>query len=147
APGSRARFQAGRPRGSPRSPDARPRSAAPGARAAQASEWSGASATASHSTAPRSPPGRGCASRGSSSAPSGPGLVPPPLLPRFGQRVHRVVVLVAALERVRIRELDAGPVVFGPVGDAVLPVVLGDLVNPALSDERHVTDDAWGREA
>ena len=49
-------------RGSPRTRAARPRSGAPVARAAPPSGWSGASATASRPTAPRSPRGRGCAS-------------------------------------------------------------------------------------
>ena len=43
--------------------------------------------------------------------------------------------------------LDAGEIVLGPVGDATLAVVAGDLVYPPFPEIRHVTDDARGGES
>src|SRR5205823_3018601 len=73
-------------------------------------------------------------------------LLPPPALPGFGQQVDGIVVLVLARQRLRIVLLDPGPVVLRPVGDALLVVVLRDLVHPALPHEGYVADDARGGE-
>src|SRR5690606_9365514 len=70
-------------------------------------------------------------------------LAPPPLA-RFRQRRHRVVVRVAATQRLRIVVLDAGAVVLRPVRDAAFTVVLGDLMHPPFTDVRHVAHDARG---
>ena len=101
-----------------------------------------------------SPRGRGCAPvRPSASVALFGGLqasaacCAPPLLAGLGQRVDRVVVLVLRGRAPRVRQLDAGAVVLRPVRDALLAVVLGDLVHPALPDEGHVADDARRREA
>src|SRR5919204_5307100 len=64
-------------------------------------------------------------------------LRPPPCLARFGQHVDRVVVGVLAGERQLVVGLDGGAVVLRPVRDAVVGVVPGYLVHPALADVRH----------
>src|SRR5437899_4644618 len=75
------------------------------------------------------------------------GVLLPPVLPLGGQGVDRVVVLVGAVQRLRVLLLDPGPVVLLPVGDAAHLVVLAELVHPALPDVRDVADDAGGRES
>src|SRR5688572_9311178 len=70
----------------------------------------------------------------------------PPLLAGGGEGVDRVVVLVRPRQRLWIRGLDGGAVVLGPVRDAALGVVVGELVDPSLADERDVADDPRRRE-
>src|SRR5207245_9136569 len=74
-------------------------------------------------------------------------LLPPPPLPRLRQQVDRIVVLVPARHRLGVVLLDPGPVVFRPVRDALFPIVLRELVDPALAHVGHVADDARRREA
>src|SRR5436305_1631211 len=71
---------------------------------------------------------------------------PPGLPARLRERPDGVVVGIAPLERVGIVELDARPVVLGPVRDPELPVVVIHLMYPPLADERHVAHDAGGGE-
>src|SRR5207237_10158326 len=61
------------------------------------------------------------------------GLFPPPPLPGLRQQVDGVVVFVLAGQGLRIALLDPGPVVLRPVRDALLVVVVRDLVHPALA--------------
>src|SRR6266566_1078776 len=73
-------------------------------------------------------------------------LLTPPPLPRLGQQVDRVVVLVPARHRLGVVLLDPGPVVLRPVRNALLPIVLRELVHPPLAHVGHVADDARRRE-
>src|SRR5229473_5618678 len=70
------------------------------------------------------------------------GLAAPPVLTRSRQGIDWIVVFVEAAQGFRIVGFNAGLIVFRPVGDALLAVVLLQLMDPALADERHVANDA-----
>src|SRR6266566_2414420 len=71
------------------------------------------------------------------------GLAAPPFLTCGGQGVNGVVILVEALERLRIVGFDAGAIILGPVGDAFFTVVVLHLMNPTLADKGHIANHPW----
>lgn len=56
----------------------------------------------------------------------------------LAEREDRVVLREAAVECLEIFELDPGAVVLRPVGNALVTVIFGELVDPALANVRDV---------